>query len=63
MPDCASPGLALRNCRTVVRLQSDNFLWLRLQAYEVIKLGMTVEAGAGRDEPNPAGARVDKMQN
>ena len=31
-------------------------------AYEVIQLGVAVEAGAGRDEANPAGTRVHKEE-
>ena len=30
--------------------------------YEVIELGMAVEAGAGRNESIPAGTRVHKMK-
>ena len=35
---------------------------LNLQTYEVIYLGMAVEAGAGRDEANPAGTRMQKNE-
>ena len=33
---------------------------LNLLSYEVIQLGMEVEAGASRDEANPTGTRVHK---
>ena len=32
------------------------------KAYEVIQIGMAVEAGAGRDEANPADTRLHKIK-
>ena len=62
-------SLVTRSCSRLPRRRLLNDLWcvrraepeaLNLYAYEVIELGVAVEAGAGSDEANPAGTQVYK---